>query len=712
MVEQVRGMTPRAGATACVVLAAVVSGLLFVPVFGLPALLAPVGVPASAVLVAALLCRRPALSPWRPVLTLLSGLLAVVETCLWPTTVAGVPTGDTLAAFQQGITLSWQQALQSTWPARGDAELVLFVPLLVVVAGVLGIELLHRTASFAALLPSLAVLVLAQTYVAVSGWSAVVAGLAYVTVTGCLALASREDTDRAGAGGAPATVLVGAVGVVAMLVVTVVLPSPSPRYSLRDDWTVPLAQVSVASPLDRVASRLADPAEPLFRLHGDVAGHWPLVVLDTFDGVTWHPGTRYRRLGAGLRPGPEVDVTVRGRTTRVELLHLDSPWLPSRTWPSRVEGAAPLVEERHGSLLVPEGPSPREYTLTWWDPEVTAEVLADAAVDGDAEGGLAAIGDVPPEVAALAERAAGEGRPTFRTAVLLERYLRENYTVTGGDELTSGHSWPHLKEFLLSSRRGTSEQFAAAYVALARIRGIPARLVVGFRVPEQAESYTVHNSNVEAWPEVAVEGVGWVPLDPTGAAALADGPKGDSLGAVTEQAREVVEHHGPGPMPPRREHERQEERHGDPGPPGSTLPVWLATAVPLGLVVSWFGGLTAVKAVRRGRRRRLTGPAGVLAAWAEARDRLRGHGVVVTPAMTARDVADAATAVADPPTVAAVRDLATQVDHAAWSDRSSHRGADTERAWGAVGTIRRGLARRGWRARLRAALDHRTLRAP
>jgi hypothetical protein len=88
---------------------------------------------------------------------------------------------------------------------------------------------------------------------------------------------------------------------------------------------------------------------------------------------------------------------------------------------------------------------------------------------------------------------------------------------------------------------------------------------------------------------------------------------------------------------------------------------------------------------------------------------LGGNGLAVD---TAGDLADAAEAVAAPPTVAAVRALAAQVDHAVWAAPRDPDGGDTARAWATVDTIRRGLARRGWRARLRAALDHRTLRAP
>ena len=132
-------------ATGFVVLAAALAGMLFAPVFGVPALLLPILVPAAAVLLVALLCARgPALAAWRPLLTAGAGLLAVAETAAWPTTVAGLPTAATGRAIVAGVTESWRLALQSTWPARPEPALLLFVPLLVVAAAVLGVEVLHR----------------------------------------------------------------------------------------------------------------------------------------------------------------------------------------------------------------------------------------------------------------------------------------------------------------------------------------------------------------------------------------------------------------------------------------------------------------------------------------------------------------------------------------------------------------------------------------
>ncbi len=73
-----------------------------------------------------------------------------------------------------------------------------------------------------------------------------------------------------------------------------------------------------------------------------------------------------------------------------------------------------------------------------------------------------------------------------------------------------------LDYFLLESGRGYCSYFATAFVLLARSQGIPARYVEGFCVPaRQKKSVTVTSDMTHAWPEVWLEGFGWLPFEPT-----------------------------------------------------------------------------------------------------------------------------------------------------------------------------------------------------
>ena len=722
--DQVSVPPLRAVPMVCVVLAAAMAGMLFAPVFGVPALLLPVGVPAAVVLLVALVSTgREALRDWRPPLAALAGLLAVTETVLWSTTVAGLPTARTVRALAAGVTDSWQLALQSTWPARPDPALLLFVPLLVVLAAVLGVELLHRVKDpLVALVPSFAVVLLGQFYAALPPRPAAVAALGYATIAGILLVASRagrEDDVRpvprrrmlpALARVAPSVVL----ALLGALLAGALLPAAPARYSLQQGQAAPLAEARVTSPLDEIAHRLAHPGTAVFRV-GDTTDvdRWSLVVLDEFDGVNWTPGERYRRLGTELRPSPAVTVQVRARTARIDVAGTGGPWLPSQTWPAAVQGVDPLVAERHGTLLLPGSDGAASYELRWWQPQLDTDTLADAAIDPFAPGGLGGVGVVPDGVAELAEQAVRGMRPSFQTALVLESFFRDNYRLAVGQNLPTGHAWPQLADFLLRGKRGTSEQFAAAYVALARMRGIPARLTVGFRVPTQRDpdgGYTVRNGDVLAWPEVAVEGIGWVPLDPGGAASAAGAANGGGLAAVAERVRAQL----PPPQDLRDPPVALRQRAGasGSGDGGASYVPWMALlAVPVVLLVAWPLGVPAVWAVRSWRRRRRPGVGAVVGAWEEARDRLRAHGVGVSTGMTVRDLGTEAAAVTDEATIAEIRKLGSIVDQVLWSGTVPGE-QRAEQAWTAVRAVRRGLARRGWRVRLRALLDPRGLLPP
>jgi hypothetical protein len=712
---------------ACVLLAAAVAGMFFAPVFGLPELLVPVVVPVLVMFaVVVLVEHRPRWGAWRPLLLAGAGLLAVVETVLLPTTVAGLPTPETVRVLGVGIAESWELVLQSTWPARPDPDVLLFVPLLVVLSGTLGVELLDRIGlPLVALAPSFAVVVISQLYAALAPRAAVVAALAYSVAVGVLLAATRggqPGADRAEAGrGAPLSRMLAlavppvVLAVVGAVAAGVVVPSPVPAYSLKQDELAPITDTSVTSPLDELAYQLNHPRTPVFDVTGATGvDRWPIVVLDSFDGVNWSPGARYRRLGAELQPGPEVSVDVELRSARISPRELNGPWLPSQTWPAGVQGLSPLVEEQEGTLLVPgTRGAVGDYTLHWWEPEIDAAALDGAALAPDAPGASGGVGEVPPGIAAFAEEAVrGMNGNNFRTALVLEQFLRENYQVAEGEDLPTGHGWPQLREFLLDSKRGTSEQFAAAYVALARVRGIPARLVVGYRMPAQQEApgtYTVRNGDVWAWPEVAVQDVGWVPLDPSGTSTVAGEPTSAGLAAAAAQAREKL----PPPedlrdipvAPPAPA--AQPAGDGD----GFTVPLGWLLGGAAALLLAWLVGVPAGKAIRAGRRRRRPGAGAVAGAVEEARDRLRAHGVTVRPGMTVRDLAASAAGVADASALEGLRVLGTTVDWSLWSGSAVPEQARRQ-AWEAVRQVRRGLRRRGLRARLRAALEPASLLRP
>ncbi|WP_245811976.1 transglutaminase domain-containing protein [Actinophytocola xinjiangensis] len=695
--------------------ATAVAGFLFAPVFGVAALVVPV----LAVVVGGYLCvevtaRWARLAPVRPLLVGLVGLVAVVETVLFPTTLGGLPTGETLRMLWYGVTDSWLVTLQSTWPARPDPEQLLFVPLAVVLATVVGIELLPGARGggarpLLALLPSLVLAGISQAYQAFDGMAAVLAAAAFgapaaVLVWACTRGVGARRTD---AWPVLLTVVATALGTVAVAGID---PLDRGAYSLKDGQLAPLNETRTTSPLQQIADRLSTPDTEVFRYRADQpVALWRLAVLDGFDGAGWSADVRPSRLGSEI-DGPAGATTA---SARVVLGDLPGPWLPSQAIPLDVDGLAPLVDENTGVLLRGESAPAGEYQLTWAEPSVDAATLGAAPVDTRVHGGLGTLGVVPDEIDELARKSVAELRPTFQSALQLDRFLRNNYLLAEGDDLPTGHGWQQLRRFLVDTKRGTSEQWAAAYVVLARMNGIPARLAVGFRggTPAGDGEHVVRNGDVLAWPEVAVRGVGWIPLDPTrsaesaGAAAPSKG-----LAAAVDQAREQ--------LPPERDLRQPElpesERTAAAAEPSTSAGVnWLLVSalVVAALLIIWLAGVPLAVAVRARRRRNRTGAAGVLGAWSEVCDRLRGHGVAYRIGMTPRDLATVTTGVAGDRTGLAIRELGRVVDMVLWSGVDVADG-HARQAWRHVAEIRRGMKTRPRPTRLRAAVDPRVLFPP
>lgn len=73
-----------------------------------------------------------------------------------------------------------------------------------------------------------------------------------------------------------------------------------------------------------------------------------------------------------------------------------------------------------------------------------------------------------------------------------------------------------LAYFLTENPEGFCTYYATAFVLLARAEGFPARYVQGFCIPMGNASETeVYSSMAHAWPEVYLEGRGWIPFEPT-----------------------------------------------------------------------------------------------------------------------------------------------------------------------------------------------------
>ena len=106
----------------------------------------------------------------------------------------------------------------------------------------------------------------------------------------------------------------------------------------------------------------------------------------------------------------------------------------------------------------------------------------------------------------------------YETLGRIQEVLAEmQYSKTPGklpENITSPAGF--LDYFLFEKQEGYCTFYATAFVLMARNRGIPARMVQGFRVnPKAGQTVAVKSDLAHSWAEAYIEGVGWMIYDPT-----------------------------------------------------------------------------------------------------------------------------------------------------------------------------------------------------
>ena len=483
-------------------------------------------------------CRRAGLSARLTALVAGAGLVAVISWLLLPATTAyGFPTSATLAEVQAQLSSAMATFRDVVAPAPVEPGFVLASAV-----GVWIIAFVADTAAFRAGAVVEAAAPGATLFVFGAALGAprqreittalFLAGiLAYWLAQRALVNASSptwlsRDTIAGSRALMRTGTALGAIAVVLAVLAGPHLPGAAAdgvipwRASDRDAG----ARVTV-SPLVDIRARIVEQAESVvFTVASPTRSYWRLTSLETFNGRIWSSTRSYKDADGALPPGsqlqPVADIEV---TQEFEIGALASIWLPAAYRPVDVEGTDASYDAESASLIVPadiEVTQPgQRYSISSALPLLTREELAaaPAAAPEDIQATYLALpDDFSPDVQQEALRVTAEAVTPYDKALALQDHFRGG-GFTYDLDVGRGHSGDDLQRFLLETRTGYCEQFAGAYAAMARAIGLPARVAVGFTPGEPGPDgrYVVRGANGHAWPEVYLEGYGWVPFEPT-----------------------------------------------------------------------------------------------------------------------------------------------------------------------------------------------------
>jgi transglutaminase-like putative cysteine protease len=504
-----------------------------------------------------------------------------------------------------------------------------------------------------------------------AGWTTVLfAGLAVVA----LAVSARPDGDPALAGVPAKTraavrgrAVVGAVLGLAVVLGLVAAVGPwvgrrvaatpvDPRRYVQPPQVDSLDE----SPLNRISGWALAPKQKLLDLttSGQVGKartvRLRLAVLPDYDGITWRVGATYRNAGRVLPEQPRLaDADITTVREQIVIDGLTGRLLPVVPTPTRVDGARVAFDAATGTLIRPEQlTAGLRYTVTSEVQTPDTNLLPTADVpSGPAVARYLTVGaDVPEEIQRLADQLQEGNGAAYDRASAIEDFLAEHYRVVA--DAPSGHAYPNLQFFLFGPRaqggqRGTSEQFAASFALLARLVGLPSRVVVGFDAP--AAGGTVTAGNAIAWPEVLFDGLGWVPFDPM--------PKDENPRPVEEDFTPKPTKPPPPPSEPPAPSESAPASSGPAvlaaGAGGGPAAVVVAGGASGSVLLVLVAAAGTVVVLRRSLRRRRLGAGSpdqrITGAWAEFTDALRLAGRPVPPHLDATEAAAHAARPEPPP---------------------------------------------------------------
>jgi transglutaminase-like putative cysteine protease len=221
--------------------------------------------------------------------------------------------------------------------------------------------------------------------------------------------------------------------------------------------------------------------------------------------------------------------------------------------------------------------------------------------------------DLPLSVVTLTRKVTSGAQSPFERAVALQSYFTEDGGFRYSTQVLSDPNESFLEQFL-TDRAGYCQQFAGAMAVMARIAGIPARVIIGFSPGTRNDdgSWSVSANDAHAWPELWFDTAGWVRFEPT---PRVDATSGVNPPPYAPRSRQI-------PTPA----DRAERAVGpDPGeipavPAAADPDAWRRVALTVSLLVGLLAALIPAILRRVRRSRRLAQSASAEDAWDEVRD--------------------------------------------------------------------------------------------
>lgn len=560
-------------------------------------------------------------------------------------------------------------------PADGLADLAVvpYVVTAATVALVTGAALQSRP--LVAVLVAAAGLVGAALLAGSVGVPPLVAGLFCLVLAGLLMATSRFDYSEleplVGMSTAirrnqrwwrPAIVALPAAGVA---VAALVAPMPG-TYDVRRWVASDVVTAADENPLAVAARLVADPPrgadapDVAVAVDGPSPGRLRMAVLDAYAPEGWHQLAEYSVTGTQLAANAVDESRPGGSSGESRIVLTDRPGrsglaaLPTAGAPAELIDATGMRYSADAGLLLPFGGA------AWTEVTYTADPAPsrpDAPFDRPPDGIDRSMTTCPGSelIRGIAQQlTAGLDDPRQRLAVI-ETWLKFQHLYV--PEASGGQTLASVERFLGQDFGvGNLEVFVTAYALLARCAGVPVRVVVGYPSPAADAVTEFAPTDLTAWVETPVDGVGWVAFDPVPTPAEQD------------RIREEIDNRDqnePDEVPPEVTTTLPMQVPSEPSTADWGRRALIAAAVVLGVLGALVTWSFVIRRRTIRRRARVADPAmTTLLAWTSVLERFNDNRQTLGAHLTAGETARATTGRVPAPVTRMMAELAGVVDRA------------------------------------------------
>lgn len=163
------------------------------------------------------------------------------------------------------------------------------------------------------------------------------------------------------------------------------------------------------------------------------------------------------------------------------------------------------------------------YTVEYYEPQYSYTTLKEVTTSLEAgEQYLQLPDSLPQRVRDLALELTAEADSVYDKARAVEGYFqRSGFRYETQDVPFPDETQDYVDQFLFETKYGYCDNFSTAMVVLMRAAGVEARWVKGFTGGQEIardremRTFEVSNNNAHSWVEVYIDGVGWMPFEPT-----------------------------------------------------------------------------------------------------------------------------------------------------------------------------------------------------